>query len=254
MPKLRYGSRRWLNQQYGRVDSDPWGLEWRPSQRERYHRMIEVLTSAAKARPTPPRAVLDVGCATGTFTTMLRDALGGAAADVRGIDASEVAIARARTRHPEIAFDCLSLEGAEAQLGPTFDLITMLEVLYYVPEAARATVVRRLRRLLKPGGMIVVSSMIAQRPYMSLQRLRDLLGSAFRTTDSGVLYLRPLVMLEKPLLWLMPFVERLRGGAQRSGQPKRSRMIGALSRLARETLGARAVSHGYVVAVAEGGP
>ena len=248
---LPYGSREWLDQQYRRVGSDPWGLEWRPSQGERYHRMIEVLTAALRERTVPPRAVLDVGCATGTFTAMLRGALDGSA-DVRGIDATELAIARARVQHPEIAFDCVTLEGAEARLGATFDLITMLEILYYIPEAERASAVRRVRRMLNPGGMVLVSSMIAQRSHRSLHWLRDLLGTTFRLVDSGVLYLKPLVMLEKPLLLLMPLAERLRRGPRPSVPPPRSRVIGALSRLARGTLGARAISHGYVIAVAEG--
>ena len=49
----------------------------------------------------------------------------------------------------------------------------MLEVLYYIPDAERAGTLGRVRRMLKPGGMVLVSSMIAARPYMSPERLRD---------------------------------------------------------------------------------
>jgi 2-polyprenyl-3-methyl-5-hydroxy-6-metoxy-1,4-benzoquinol methylase len=246
-----YGTRDWLDEEYQRVGSDPWGLEWRPSQSERYHQMIDVLGAALRARPAAPRAVLDVGCATGAFTALLARALSGSATEVRGIDMAELAVARARVRHPTLTFDCLTLEEASARLPWPFDLVTMLEVIYYVPEVARAAALRRVRALLKPGGVVLVSSMTAQEPYMSAAQLGELVGASFAVVDSGVLHLKPLAMLEKPLLRLMPLVERWRGGGARAAEPARPRAAQALAQLARRALGARAVSHSYVVAVRE---
>lgn len=254
-PASVYGSREWLDQEYRRVGSDPWGLEWRPSQVERYHQMIDVLTAALRARAATPGKVLDVGCATGTFTAMLAAALGGAGggapAEVRGIDVTELAIARARARHPALAFDCLTIDDAARRFPGAVDLVTMLEVLYYVPEAERPGVLRRVRQILKPGGMVLVSSMIARQPYMSAPQLRALVGSTFEVVASGVLDLKPLAMLEKPLLRLMPLVERLRPKGARPALPARPRAARALARLARRVLGDRATSHSYVVAVAD---
>ena len=246
-----YGSREWLGQEYRRVGSDPWGLDWRPSQVERYHQMIDVLMATLRVRGVVPRTVLDIGCATGTFTAMLARALGGGATEVRGIDVTELAIERARSRYPGVAFDCLTIDEAEARFAGQFDLITLLEVLYYVPEPERAGVLRRVRQMLKPGGIVLVSSMIARHPYMSPAQLQGLVASSFSVVDSGALSLRPLAMIEKPLLRLMPLFERLRPRHARSTLPARARAAQLFARLARGALGSRALSHSYVVAVAD---
>jgi SAM-dependent methyltransferase len=251
-PESVYGSRDWLEQEYRRVGGDPWGLDWRPSQLERYHQMVDVVTSVPALQSQESRRVLDVGCATGTFTAMLASALGPGGAEVRGIDVADLAISRARARYPQIGFECLTLEEAETRFAETFDLITMLEVLYYVPEEERGAVLGRLRRMLRPGGIVVISSMVAQKPYMSPSQLRTIVGSRFRVVDSGVLTLRPMALLEKPLLRLTKVFNRFGSLKPRMTPPARGWAIPAAARLAHRLLGERAVSHSYVVAAAEG--
>ena len=251
-PESVYGSRDWLEQEYRRVGGDPWGLDWRPSQVERYHQMVEIVTSLAALHGRASRRVLDVGCATGTFTAMLASALGPGGAETRGIDVAELAISRARARYPEVGFDCLTLEEAETRFAGTFDLITMLEVLYYVPEEERGTVLGRLRQMLRPGGIVVISSMVARKPYMSPSQLRTIVGSRFRVVDSGVLTLRPMALLEKPLLRLTKVFNRLGRPKPRMTPPARGWAVPAAARLAHRILGEHAISHSYVVAAAEG--
>ena len=56
-----YGSREWLDQQYSRTGSDPWGLDWRPSQAARYHHMLDARTSLTEQRAQPfQRLLLDM--------------------------------------------------------------------------------------------------------------------------------------------------------------------------------------------------
>lgn len=243
-----YGSREWLDQQYSRTGSDPWGLDWRPSQAARYHHMLDALRAALSRLGASPRSALDIGCATGTFTAMLAGALPTGPTRVVGIDATELAVERARARYPFIDFQCCSIDEATQRFGAEFDLVTMLEVLYYVPEAERPRVLASVRKLLKPGGTLLVSSMIAKQPYMSADQLRELVGASFQVVDSGVLYLKPLTLIEKPLLRIVPAVERFRRAPFRP-IPARPRAADRLARLARDLLGSRALSHSYVIAV-----
>lgn len=52
----KYGTRAWIESQYCASEEDPWGLNWRPSQKYRYVRMFDALNStmAATSRPNPP--------------------------------------------------------------------------------------------------------------------------------------------------------------------------------------------------------
>jgi 2-polyprenyl-3-methyl-5-hydroxy-6-metoxy-1,4-benzoquinol methylase len=248
MNKLEYGTREWLDKEYERVGGDPWGLDWRPSQIERYHPMIDVV----RAQPGVDRVkrVLDYGCATGTFTAMLSESLAENGAEVRGSDVAELAISRARARFPRVPFDCLSLEQAEQRFAGSLDLVTMLEVLYYPPKAERPGVLQRVRRMLRPGGMLIVSAVVA---YLSLAQLRSLVSTSFRVVNSGALTLKPLSMIEKPILRAARLASRWRPWNPRTRLPRRGRAVGALARLAEKVLGEHAVSHCYVVAVADEG-
>jgi 2-polyprenyl-3-methyl-5-hydroxy-6-metoxy-1,4-benzoquinol methylase len=243
-----YGSREWLDQQYERSGSDPWGLDWRPSQAARYHHMLDALRASLRRRGAAPGSALDIGCATGTFTAMLAGALANGENRVVGIDATELAVERARVRYPFIDFQCPSIDEAAQRFDAEFDLITMLEVLYYVPDAERAQVLQKVRKMLKPGGTLLVSSMIAKQPYMSAEQLRTLVSASFSVIDSGVLYLKPLTLIEKPLLRIVPAVERWRRAPFRP-VPTRPRAADRLARIAENLLGARALSHSYVIAV-----
>jgi hypothetical protein len=91
--------------------------------------------------------------------------------------------------------------------------------------------------------------MIATSPYMSPDRLRALVAESFEVVASDVLYLKPLALAEKPLLKLLPFVERFARSGPRAA-PVRSRVAQRLAALARRAFGARAMSHGWVVAIA----
>lgn len=93
------------------------------------------------------RRCLDVGCGLGQLALLYR-ALG--AGEVVGIDLCGPSIDKNRTRHPDMTWLCGDIEAAGA-LG-SFDLVSLIEMLQYVPiqktlEAAW--------RMLNPGGRLV---------------------------------------------------------------------------------------------------
>lgn len=243
MEAMKYGSREWIERQYADSSDDPWGLDWRPSQKYRYLHMIEALRQALVAIP-PPLAIIDVGCATGAFTAMLAalnaDEAGGGL--LVGVDIAEAAVARAAARYPAIRFERMALDECSRRFRGSADVVTCMEVLYYLPPEQRAQAVAQLRQMLRPGGYLVVSSMIASAPYFSLAQLESLVAAELGVVSTGKLHLKPVVLWEKLLMKL-----RGRPAADRIGEFDYGK-IDRWGRLSQRLLGQYAQSHGYVIA------
>jgi 2-polyprenyl-6-hydroxyphenyl methylase/3-demethylubiquinone-9 3-methyltransferase len=100
-------------------------------------------------------AVLDIGCGAG----LLAEPLAKMGGRVTAIDLADEAIAAAKT-HAEAGG--LSIDYRVAALDtlpeePTFDVITMLEVIEHVPDPA--AMLAEAGRRLKPGGLLFVSTL-----------------------------------------------------------------------------------------------
>lgn len=117
---------------------DPWALTVSPMAHQRYLALLEALT--------PCRSILDVGCGEGHFTRFLT----GMSTTVVGIDVSASALGRTAERAPTAQFTCAGL--LEYAPPDTFDVITAVEMLYYVRPIDRA-----LTRLLELGQTVIVS-------------------------------------------------------------------------------------------------
>jgi SAM-dependent methyltransferase len=245
---MDYGSRQWLEAAYARSADDPWGLDWRPSQQVRYQRMIDVLAHA-RAEGHRFERIVDIGCATGAFTARLAAVAEGGERALVGLDIAQAAVARARIRHPGIRFECLQADAYAAQAPGEADLVVALEVLYYLPDPAREAMLAAAARMLRPGGLLLASSMIARPPYLTLAQLRSLVERGFELRDSGALGLRALNAFERLAMRGMRALGRPDGRwlspARLPAAIARARRLEALSS---RLLGAAAWSHGYVLA------
>ncbi len=111
-----------------------------------------------RAALQPGMRVLDVGCGPGTLALRLKTAVG-AEGQVSGIDASpemiEVAKGKARKRDVEI-----DLRVAVAEALPyddaSFDCVTSTLVFHHLPEDVKLASLGEIRRVLAPGGRVVV--------------------------------------------------------------------------------------------------
>ncbi len=244
---MEYGSASWFERQYQSSSDDPWGLDWRPSQRFRYQGMLAQLSRTGDPNQ-PPSMIVDVGCATGTFTSMLAQLATCSERSVVGVDIAQAAVERARVRHPSIRFERLSLEECSERFAHRADLVTCLEVLYYVPGDQRVEAVRRLVRMLRPGGRLLVSSMIARPPYFSLEELRSLVARELSEIRCGTIHLKPVVQIEKLMLHLAPSL--MRALARPAAGPRAAgdaRVLPLVEALCRRLLGHRSASHGFVL-------
>jgi len=166
-----YGTVEWLEDQFRDVEDDPWGLSWRGFEAIRYKIALRVLNDNIPklCRCREELKILDLGCSTGFFTHQLRG-LGGS---VTGIDASETAIRRARRQYNDITFEVGSIFNPSIQAG-NYDIITCLEAIYYVDQAAQPAFLSAIERRLSKNGVFLVSSKVGPPPYFSEERLMEL--------------------------------------------------------------------------------
>jgi ubiquinone/menaquinone biosynthesis C-methylase UbiE len=95
---------------------------------------------------------LDVGCGEGRFTAELARA--GALAV--GVDVAEEPLQRARARHPELDLRLIDGEGSWPMQDASFDLVWAGEVIEHVADTA--TWLSEVRRVLRPGGRLLLST------------------------------------------------------------------------------------------------
>jgi 2-polyprenyl-6-hydroxyphenyl methylase/3-demethylubiquinone-9 3-methyltransferase len=114
--------------------------------------------------------VLDVGCGEGWFTA----ALGRAGRTAVGVDVAREPLRRAHTREPELDLRLVPVEGPWPLEDASFDAVWAGEVLEHVADTAAW--LSQLRRVLRPGGALVLSTPA----HGPLTRLRvGLSGRAF---------------------------------------------------------------------------
>lgn len=116
----------------------------------------QVIRSAA---PQPGEKALDAGCGPGTMAITLagKVAPGGEAV---GIDASiemiEVAGKKAQRQHSPARFEPAAIEALPFS-GGYFDLATSTFMLHHLPEDVQDKGLAEVRRVLKPGGRLVIA-------------------------------------------------------------------------------------------------
>ena len=106
----------------------------------------------------PGESVLDVGCGTGTLAIAAKRRVGASGA-VQGIDASPEMIARAQKKAKRADAD-VAFETALAESLPfpdaRFDVVLSTVMLHHLRRAAREQSLGEIRRVLRPGGRVLV--------------------------------------------------------------------------------------------------
>lgn len=129
----------------------PTGTAGRLEEKYREWVLLDHVRVVERCFHVPEPSVLDVGCGSGTFLSLLQRRT---RAQVRGLEPSPEACAAIRERY---GLDVTQgdIEGAEFPQG-TFDVVTMFHVLEHLSRPRQA--VEKVSRWLKPGGVLLLQT------------------------------------------------------------------------------------------------
>jgi len=109
-------------------------------------------------------SVADLGCGSGRLTAYLHD-LG---VDAMGIDLSPVMIDLARQEHPELRFEVGSMTDLDLPDGSLTGALVWSSLIH-VPDADIPDVFGHVRRVLRPGGVVLISFFIGDQTHRKTQ-------------------------------------------------------------------------------------
>ena len=136
----------------------PHAERWR-RRNDGYHRLIE---NVHRFHVPPGRTVLEIGCGTGDLLAALEPSRG------VGVDLSAAMVEVARARHPEL--ELVHAAGEELELGETFDVIVLSDVLPFADDLV--ALLDRARAHATPDTRLVIHSY--SRLWRPLIRLAEL--------------------------------------------------------------------------------
>jgi len=138
------------------------------------------------AQIQPGDAVLDVGCGTGNLTLTAQTAAG-PGGRVHGIDASPEMIETAKKKAARLNSLVVFNVGLIEQLAfpdATFDKVISRLVIHHLPDDLKVKAFDEIRRVLKPGGRILIADFIQPRNHVLNHITGAMVGSHMMQTDT----------------------------------------------------------------------
>jgi SAM-dependent methyltransferase len=176
-------------------DLDGWGFSFRRSQLFRFSKYFNLL----KKYKINGEA-LEIGCSTGFFTNKYLKPI--FKENLIGIDISTLAIEKARKNYSDISFEVDSLPKTKFNDGQ-FNLVTAIELLYYLSEKERYESLDEICRILKPEGYCIISVNIGASPYYNIDEIREQLKTKFVILEEDGLYIKTYYKLIEVKLWFI---------------------------------------------------
>ncbi len=135
-----------------------------------YGDLIRLIGVIAATRLRPHSQVYDLGCALGAVTQSVLDNIGDLPVSIVGIDSSSFMIkgAKEKITDPRVNFRKGDIRRADLVMC---DVVVLNFVLHHLPIKDRDKVLSRIRTVLKPGGLLIVSERIeGSEEFTSLYR------------------------------------------------------------------------------------
>ncbi len=199
MEALKWGTREWFESMFDTSKEedlrDFWGVRWRGYHKFRYSLYI----SAIKRLPSVGKGrILDIGCALGDFTKHIAELNG--QSNLYAIDLIEKAVVCASKHLPKVKLAVGALPYLPFQ-DNNFDVVTCLEVLYYLSPEDRMKALEEIKIVLKKGGYLFLSVALDDGSrYFSSEDITELIGDFFQIRDVRYNYGRLYVRLEAKIL------------------------------------------------------
>ena len=181
--QLPYGSKEWAEALFKNSETDPWGHDWRASQKARYEAALELVKQYIP--PGLPVNTIDIGCALGHFTKMLKGYFSNS--EMLGVDISEEAVQKCRNKYNNIQFEVSSLP--ELKLPKSrFDFVSALEVIYYVGENNIDQSLKRIYDVMANGSYLLISTYLNKPPFITSEKFKKTLSKYFEVIDETFRY------------------------------------------------------------------
>jgi len=197
--KAKWGKKEYFEELFfnSSID-DPWRHNWRISQQDRYCQYLKLLNRFKKKN----LRILDIGCALGDFTVQLKELL--QLREIYAIDISEEAIRRAdlKYRNSGIKFRVGALPNLEEFKNDSFNIVLVLEVLYYLEKEDRIKALKEIKRILKEDGFLLISVNINKPPYFKIDEFYNLIDDFFLIKKVEYRYAKIYSFFERKLLIL----------------------------------------------------
>lgn len=172
---------------------DGWGFSFRRSQLFRFNKYFNLL----KKYKINGEA-LEIGCSTGFFVNNYLKPI--FKKNLIGVDISKFAIEKARKNYSDISFEVDSLPKTKFIDGQ-FNLVTAIELLYYLSEKERYESLDEIYRILKPEGYCIISVNIGSSPYYNIDEIRNQIKNKFVILEEDGLYIKTYYKLVEVKLW-----------------------------------------------------
>jgi len=129
---------------------DEYEAIWRLEDTHWWYRALRRLVLTFAARAAPGGRALDAGCGTGGLLKALSPRF-----RVVGIDYSQLALSLARRK---VGYGLIRASVENLPFGDgTFDVVTSMDVLYHMGVRDDVASLREMRRVLKPGGVLLIN-------------------------------------------------------------------------------------------------